>query len=176
MLWRAAMPPGVPSAGIAGRPTLAELPFGQPEWCEAKVEWEKTMAVLHLDHVNISTAKLAESIAFYGDILGLSVTNPPMVEDMSKGAWAFDERGIAVVHLVGTDKEAGGTEPLRGVAQRGMIDHFALRYEDLTPVRTAMEQHGLSYDTLEVPQIGMCLLFVRDPNGIMVELSAPLAA
>jgi catechol 2,3-dioxygenase-like lactoylglutathione lyase family enzyme len=132
------------------------------------------MPVLHLDHVNIPTARLAESISFYRDVLGLSLGPSPMAQDMSAGAWAFDERGIAVVHLSGTRSESAAADPVRGVAQRGVIDHFALRYDELDSVHSAIEDRGLPFEMFDAPQLGIRLLFVRDPNGVMVELSAPL--
>lgn len=132
------------------------------------------MSILHLDHVNICTARYAESLAFYGEVLGLDVRTPPMAANMSGGAWAYDARGCAVLHLVATSHAQPGEPAVRGTARPGMIDHFALRCDELRPIRAALEARGLPYDLLEVPQIGSLLLFVRDPNGIMVELNSPL--
>jgi len=128
-----------------------------------------------LDHVNIRTAKLAESIDFYGRVLGLRMTPPPMMADLSQGAYACDDEGHPVVHLVGTDRQVEGSEPVRGAAQRGMIDHFALRCEDRERYAARLAEAGLAFDRMDVQAIGMHLIFVRDPNGIMVELGFPLA-
>jgi catechol 2,3-dioxygenase-like lactoylglutathione lyase family enzyme len=134
------------------------------------------MAALALDHVNIRTARLAESIGFYGEVLGLSIVPPPMSDDFSRGAYACDATGRPVVHLVSTERFIPGNGAVRGAAQPGMIDHFALRC-DGSPEAYAerLDTAGLHYDRADVAPIGMHLMFIRDPNGIMVELSFPLA-
>lgn len=132
------------------------------------------MTPVRLDHVNIRTARLAASIAFYGDTLGLDILPPPMCEDLSKGAYACDGHGHPVIHLVATDRIVEGGEAVRGAAQRGMIDHFALRCEGADRYAERLENSGLPFERMDVPQIGMRLIFVCDPNGIMVELGFPI--
>ena len=129
-----------------------------------------------LDHVNIRTARLGASIAFYGDVLGLRMEPPPQCADMSRGAWAMDAAGQAIVHLVGTDHEIESGGPVRGAAQRGMIDHFALRCGDRAGHIARLERSGLEYEQADVPAMGLHLVFVRDPNAILVELAFPLEA
>ncbi len=132
------------------------------------------MTAFRLDHVNIRTARLAESVAFYRDALGLKVVPPPMGGDLSKGAYACDGSGHRVVHLVGTERRVEGGEPVRGAAQRGMIDHFALGCEgDPAALRARLEAYGQDFEEMTVPQISRHLFFVRDPNGVMVELGFP---
>jgi catechol 2,3-dioxygenase-like lactoylglutathione lyase family enzyme len=132
------------------------------------------MPTLKLDHVNIRTKRLGESIAFYGDILGLEMRPPPTCADMSTGAYGHDDGGHPVVHLVGTNKEAEGGAPVRGAAQRGMIDHFAFRCEDIGPVVDRLSASGLPFSQMDVAAIAMRLVFVRDPNDVLVELGCPL--
>lgn len=128
-----------------------------------------------LDHINIRTARLAESIAFYGGMIGLDMRLPPTREDMLHGAYGCDGAGSPVVHLVSTDRVVEGADPVRGAAQRGMIDHFALRAAGPDDYAARLSEAGLAYERMDVPMIGMHLIFVRDPNGIMVELGFPLA-
>jgi len=127
-----------------------------------------------LDHVNIRTARLEASIAFYGDVLGLRMEPPPGCENMASAAWGKDAGGQAVVHLVGADREIENGGPVRGAAQRGMIDHFALRCIDREDHIARLERSGLAFERADVPAIGMHLVFVRDPNAILVELAFPL--
>ncbi|ALR20892.1 MULTISPECIES: VOC family protein [Sphingobium] len=132
------------------------------------------MAAVQLDHVNIRTARLAECVEFYGNVLGLTIAPPPMASDLTRGAYVLDERGAAIVHLIGTDKVIEGSEPVRGAAQRGMIDHFALRGVDPEAYVERLTAHGCDFTRQDVPAIAMHLIFVRDPNDVMVELSFPL--
>jgi catechol 2,3-dioxygenase-like lactoylglutathione lyase family enzyme len=81
-----------------------------------------------------------------------------------------------VVHLVAATRSIDHGGPVRGAAQRGMIDHFALRCEDQAGQIARLEQAGLAFERADVPAIGMHLVFVRDPDGILVELGFPLPA
>lgn len=128
-----------------------------------------------LDHINIRTAKLAESIDFYGGAIGLRMAPPPTLSDMDRGAYGHDAAGHPVLHLVATDHYVDGSGPVRGAAQPGMIDHFALSAADPEAYATRLSEAGLSFERMDVPMIGRHLIFVRDPNGIMVELGFPLA-
>ncbi|MFA5547136.1 MAG: VOC family protein [Porticoccaceae bacterium] len=133
------------------------------------------MSVRRLDHINICTARLAQSIAFYRDGIGMAVKQPPTTTDLSRGAYCHDCDDVPVVHLVATDSEVPGADPVRGAAQRGMIDHFALRCEGSPEeYRARLDALGLDYQAMDVPMIGRHLIFVRDPNGVMVELGFPL--
>src|SRR3546814_20196127 len=91
-----------------------------------------------------------------------------MASDLTKGAYVLDERGVAIVHLVGTDKVVEGSGPVRGAAQRGMIDHFALRCTDPEPYVQRLTANGCDYARQDVPAIGMHLIFVRDPNDVKI--------
>ena len=133
------------------------------------------MTVRKLDHVNIRTARLQECIAFYGTALGMTLVPPPMTTDLSLGAYCLDEAGLPVVHLVATEKVVDGVDPERGAAQRGMIDHFALACSGAAEVYSQrLRAHHIEFDEMDVPAIGMHLIFVRDPNGVLVELGFPL--
>lgn len=133
------------------------------------------MTAVRLDHVNIRTARLPDCIRFYGAVLGFRMQPPPMADDMSKGAYVCDTAGHPFVHLVGTDVVVEGQGAVRGAAQRGMIDHFALRCSgDPDEYAEHLSVAGEAFDRIDVPQIGTHLIFVRDPNGVMVELGFPL--
>lgn len=134
------------------------------------------MTALALDHINIRTAVLAKSIDFYGGLLGLNMQPPPTCSDLSRGAYGCDAAGHPVLHLVGTDRVADGAEPVRGAAQRGMIDHLALRASDPDGYAARLAAAGLTFDRMDVPEIDRHLIFVRDPNGILVELGFPLVS
>lgn len=133
------------------------------------------MSIRRLDHINIRTARLSESIDFYRDVIGMAVKPPPMATDPAAGAYCYDEDNVPIVHLVATVNEVSGPEPTRGAAQLGMIDHFALHCDGAPGDYVArLQAHGLAFEAMEVPMIGRHLIFVRDPNGILVELGFPL--
>ena len=132
------------------------------------------MTAVRLDHVNIRTRRIEESVAFYGEGLGLTIKPPPNGTDLSTGAYAYDAGGVPVIHLVVADREAESAVPIRGAAQFGMIDHFALRCDTPQPYVDRLTRFGYEFTRRDVEMIGMHLIFVRDPNGVLVELSFPL--
>lgn len=135
---------------------------------------ESAMPSLHLDHVNIRTAHLDQCIYFYGHLLGMTMRPPPMCTDLTGGAYACDESGHPIVHLIGTDNFLPGNGPVRGAARLGMIDHFALRCTDPQTYIARLTEAEWPFERLEMPQIGRSLIFVREPNAVLVELSFPL--
>ncbi len=132
------------------------------------------MTALRLDHINIRTNRIEESVAFYGEGLGLAIRPPPGSQDLSVGAYAYDQNDIPIVHLVVADQEAESATPVRGAAQFGMIDHFALRCDTPEPYVERLTRLGYDFTRRDVALIGMHLIFVRDPNGVLVELGFPL--
>jgi catechol 2,3-dioxygenase-like lactoylglutathione lyase family enzyme len=132
------------------------------------------MTKCRLDHVNIRTACLQDTIAFYRDGLGLTLVPPPLQSDMTRGAYAQDDSGMPIVHLVAAEAVAGAPGPVRGKAMRGMVDHFALRRDDHDACEARLTRYGLSFEKMTVPEIEARLIFVRDPNEVMVELNFPL--
>ena len=52
-----------------------------------------------LDHVNIQTVKLGETVAFYRDVLELRAGDPPPPLDPALVQWMFDPDGRAIFHL-----------------------------------------------------------------------------
>jgi catechol 2,3-dioxygenase-like lactoylglutathione lyase family enzyme len=132
------------------------------------------VTALRLDHVNIRTSRVAESLAFYGEGLGLTIKPLPGCTDTLAGAYAYDAADVPILHLVGTPNEADSATPVRGAAQFGMIDHFALRCDTPEPYVDRLTRLGYDFTRRDVAMIGMHLIFVRDPNGVLVELGFPL--
>ena len=79
-----------------------------------------SMSVGVLDHFNIRTRKLADTVRFYEDMLGLEKGDRPNFA--FPGAWMYSE-GKAVVHLVDispTEEAAEGRSrrgPSRGLRE-----------------------------------------------------------
>lgn len=142
------------------------------------------MPSLRLQHYNIRTTKVDESIRFYADVLGLQsgyrpVTNRP-------GAWMYDKTDIPVVHISGIDLsnpeamaqlEAHlGKRDLDTLNGSGAIDHIAFEGEDYDAFRGDLDKKGVAYTARDVPEIDLKQLFLVDPNGITVELNFTVPA
>jgi catechol 2,3-dioxygenase-like lactoylglutathione lyase family enzyme len=119
------------------------------------------MAIRGLDHVNISTTKLAETKAFFIDVLGLEEGwRPPLSFD---GAWLYaGDRDV--VHLA---ERKQAPRPSSGSA----LDHFAFRIDDYDEARRRLDAAGIPYRELEAPAGGIRQLFLADVNEAVIELN-----
>lgn len=119
------------------------------------------MAITGLDHINISTAKLAETKAFFMEVLGLEEGWRP--DFPFGGAWLY-AGGRDVVHLA---EVAEG----RAASRTAALDHFAFTIDDFEAARGALEARGVTFRASEAPGGGIRQLFFNDPNGATVELN-----
>jgi catechol 2,3-dioxygenase-like lactoylglutathione lyase family enzyme len=132
------------------------------------------MAINALDHVNIRTSLMVESLAFYGEMLGMTVTVPPGMDDISDNAWIVADDGRPVVHLnrvlegsdfLGDDRD---WSVLRGSAR---VHHVAFDCADYDAFRARLAGAGLALRFNDVTAINLRQIFVHDPNDILIELN-----
>jgi catechol 2,3-dioxygenase-like lactoylglutathione lyase family enzyme len=121
-----------------------------------------------LDHYNIRTRKYPETVSFYEDVLGL--TNGPRPNFAEPGAWLYSE-GRAVVHLVDLRP---GEEPQK--PDSGVVHHVAFVSRGFAAMKAHLAGKGIEFRTVEVPGNRLWQIFVRDPNGVVVELNYDAAA
>jgi len=121
------------------------------------------MSVGVLDHFNIRTRKLADTVRFYEDILGLENGERPNFN--FPGAWMYSE-GRPVVHLVDIAPTAEAQKP-----DSGVVHHVAFVSRDFKGMKQRLAAKGMPFDTREVPGVPVWQIFVRDPNGVMIELN-----
>jgi catechol 2,3-dioxygenase-like lactoylglutathione lyase family enzyme len=126
------------------------------------------MSVGLLDHYNVRTADLAATVSFYEKVLGLTDGDRPNFS--FPGAWMYSE-GRAVLHLIdisATDeKQAAGT---------GCIDHIAFVSKGFEAMKAHLSATGYEYEARIVPGGRLWQIFVRDPNGLLIELNYDAAA
>jgi catechol 2,3-dioxygenase-like lactoylglutathione lyase family enzyme len=119
------------------------------------------MAIRGIDHVNIGTARLEDTKRFFLDVLGLSEGwRPPFAFN---GAWLYAGE-TAVVHLVELDQP-------KGPSAAAALDHFAFRIDDLDGVVRRLDEAGIAYRLTDVPGSSARQVFVRDLNGVNIELN-----
>lgn len=116
-----------------------------------------------LDHFNIRTRKLADTVRFYEDVLGLE--NGPRPNFGFPGAWMYSE-GRPVVHLVDISPTAEAQKP-----DSGVVHHVAFVSRGFAGMKARLAQKGLAFDARQVPGGELWQIFVRDPNGVMIELN-----
>jgi catechol 2,3-dioxygenase-like lactoylglutathione lyase family enzyme len=121
------------------------------------------MSVGVLDHFNIRTRKLADTVRFYEDVLGLE--KGPRPNFAFPGAWMYSE-GKAVVHLVDI---AATDEPQK--ADSGVVHHVAFASRGFDGMKQRLNSRGMQFEARQVPGGDLWQIFVNDPNGVMIELN-----
>jgi len=121
------------------------------------------MSVGLLDHFNIRTRKLAETVQFYEDILGLNKGDRPNFA--FPGAWMYSE-GKAVVHLVDISRTDEPQKP-----DSGVVHHVAFASRDFAGMKQRLQSKAMPFDSRQVPGGELWQIFVNDPNGVMIELN-----
>ena len=133
------------------------------------------MPARRLEHFNVWTSRLDETVQFYTDLLGLRNGDRP--DFGLPGAWLYDDTGTPVVHLV--DKDAALASDLPQTIGRtvsadrgsGTIDHIAFEATDQQGLASRLTERGLDFQSTEVPGAAIRQIFVKDPNGILIELN-----
>jgi catechol 2,3-dioxygenase-like lactoylglutathione lyase family enzyme len=121
------------------------------------------MTVGVLDHFNIRTRHLDETVRFYQDVLGLENGDRPNFT--FPGAWLYSE-GRPVVHVVDISPT---TEPQK--PDSGVVHHVAFASRDFSGMKARLQARGTAFDIRQVPGGELWQIFVRDPNGVMIELN-----
>jgi len=116
-----------------------------------------------LDHYNLSTKKLKETVEFYESVLGFE--NGPRPPFNFPGAWLYSS-GHPVLHIndiSGTDKEQR--------PDSGVIDHVAFGSRGFEAMKQHLAAKGIQHRVLQVPNSTRCQIFLRDPNNVELELN-----
>jgi catechol 2,3-dioxygenase-like lactoylglutathione lyase family enzyme len=122
-----------------------------------------TASVGVLDHYNVRTRKIDETVRFYADVLGLE--KGPRPAFTVPGAWMYSD-GRAVVHLVDT---AGTPEPEQ--SGTGALHHVAFVSRGFDAMRERLAARGVAFRTAEAAGGEIVQIFVTDPNGVVIELN-----
>jgi catechol 2,3-dioxygenase-like lactoylglutathione lyase family enzyme len=121
------------------------------------------MSVGVLDHFNIRTRDLKGTVRFYQDILGLE--NGARPNFAFPGAWLYSE-GRAVVHLVDISPTDEAQKP-----DSGVVHHVAFVSRDFAGMKKRLQAKGVEFEARQVPGGELWQIFIRDPNGVMIELN-----
>jgi catechol 2,3-dioxygenase-like lactoylglutathione lyase family enzyme len=121
------------------------------------------MSVGVLDHFNIRTRDLKGTVGFYQEILGLE--NGARPNFAFPGAWLYSE-GRAVVHLVDISPTEEAQKP-----DSGVVHHVAFMSRDFAGMKTRLAAKGVEFEARQVPGGELWQIFIRDPNGVMIELN-----
>ena len=126
------------------------------------------MTISCLHHINIQTDKLEETRDFYERVLGLYVGARPDFGNV--GYWMFAQGSDQpIVHLSKRTDEG----PDQTIDSGNRLDHVAFFGRDLEKTIAGLDALGVTYDVHpDRLYLGgkMVQVFLKDPNGINVEL------
>ena len=125
------------------------------------------MSVGVLDHYNVSTRKLNETVQFYEDVLGF--TNGPRPPFNFPGAWLYSG-DHPVLHLNDISPTDTPQRP-----DSGVIDHVAFGSRGFEAMKQHLERKGIEFRVNVVPNSTRRQIFVNDPNNVLIELNYDIA-
>ena len=143
------------------------------------------MARIKLEHYNLMTKKLRETVDFYSKVLGLYEGFYPV--ELGPGAWLYDSTDTPVVHMQEITRDSfearqastskrindGASADLQfdSLYGAGSIDHVAFGCEDIEAFKGHLTGLEVPFAETGVASAAVRQLFLRDPNGIVVELN-----
>lgn len=117
------------------------------------------MAISGFDHYNVTTGDLDRSRRFYSEVLGLREGERPPFS--RPGVWMYvGEQPI--VHI--------STGRVAGTRRSDALDHVAFRATDIAGTRATLRARGVYFEEYAVPDRELHQLFLRDPDGVEIEL------
>ena len=125
------------------------------------------MPVEMLEHYTIRCESLERTRDFYRDVLGLIDGERPNFP--FKGYWMY-LGGVPIVHLVDAQESTDRDGPQVG-GDTAALDHIAFRGLDIEATRGTVRAHDLKFRENAVPGGRIHQIFVRDPDGILIELN-----
>lgn len=127
-----------------------------------------------IDHIGIISNNLQQSVEFYTDVLGFSISAKIEMDDAGFSA-IFVEKNGSKIELMGyrgeIPKRSEGVEIKMGGGSIPINDHITFSVDDITATVTQLKEKGVEF-SLEPVQLegGMKLASFKDPSGVLIEL------
>jgi len=131
------------------------------------------MPLTQLEHYLVLTEDLEGTRDFYRDALGLREgARPPLG---FPGYWLY-VGDVPCIHIAEwntyrTHSIAAGISVTAPAPGTGPLDHIAFNAVDLSAVKARLAAHKIEYSVNEVPKAGLIQLFLKDPNGVKIEIN-----
>jgi catechol 2,3-dioxygenase-like lactoylglutathione lyase family enzyme len=147
------------------------------------------MDIKRVDHYSIRTRDLERSQRFYTEVIGLKAGPRPPFD--FPGCWLYSgeppadltnpTRNYGLVHLMGWNPDKPGSLDAyvgaRPDAQleggTGSLDHVAFAATGREAVLERCRRHNIHYIERAVPMLGLHQVFIKDPDGVTLELNFP---
>lgn len=133
-----------------------------------------TPTLTTLDHFVLTVADIPTTLAFYADVLGMVPTPFTVADGTTRHALRLGSMKINL-HQQGAE-----FEPKAAVAQPGSADLCFLTDTSLDLWQTHLRAQAVKIEIGPVRRSGatgpILSLYIRDPDGNLIEISAPLPA
>ncbi len=123
------------------------------------------MQLVDIHHVAIKTVDLERTDWFYTEILGMKFANRPPFE--FPGSW-YDINGTMVHVFAGKAAYDKNGQYASGSAA---VDHISINAIGFDAYREKFRANKLEWREFDIPSVGLWQLFVKDPNGVLIELT-----
>jgi catechol 2,3-dioxygenase-like lactoylglutathione lyase family enzyme len=120
------------------------------------------LPIVAVNHVGITSRRVAESRKFYREVLGFREVSRPNFD--FEGAWLF-QSGL-MIHIIRNDQIAEGASTISG-----RVQHLALTVNDLEKSERLLQEHGVPYLKSEIKDRAIKQIFFHDPDGNTVEIA-----
>ena len=146
------------------------------------------MDIKRVDHYSIRTLDLETSRRFYTQVIGLREGPRPPFD--FPGYWLYSgdpptdlhnsARNYGLVHLMGFDKDKPGSldayvgsRKVSSDGGTGALDHIAFAATGREALLERCQRLNVSYHERAVPMLGLHQVFIKDPDGVTIELNYP---
>ena len=131
------------------------------------------MPVQRLEHFLVISEDIDATRDFYCDVLGMTVGFRPELD--FPGYWLY-LGDVGCLHLAEWETYARWTKevdiPMSTKAPgSGPVDHIAFNATGFDEVIDKLDRRGLGYKQNRLDDIGLRQIFLKDPNGITLELN-----
>jgi len=131
------------------------------------------MPLIRMEHYLVLTDDVRATRDFYVDVLGMNEGFRPPME--FPGYWLYVE-STPCIHIGERDAyqrhgDATGLMVSQRAPGTGPVDHIAFNATGHDAMVALLEGRGIAHGRNTVPAIGLQQIFVRDPNGVKIELN-----
>jgi catechol 2,3-dioxygenase-like lactoylglutathione lyase family enzyme len=118
------------------------------------------MAVLSLEHYNLTPSNLDKTVDFYTNVVGFEQGFRP--DFNLPGVWLYAGK-TPVIHVTVREYD--------DVVGSAHVHHVAFRVSDMDGHVERLDKAGIPYRGQKVPGMPMSQVFFEDPDGVTIELN-----
>ena len=132
------------------------------------------MPLSHLEHALIQSADIEATKDWYVNVLGMTVGPHPDFKVPVYWLYIGDTDVLHIAqggaHVPEARLKYAGQESTATYGS-GVVDHLAFRASGLSDMIANLKKHKIEFKERQVDNQGLYQLFLKDPNGVKIELN-----